>query len=225
MPATLTLHNLETRNTDAPLSDKPPPGRLSRDVEVVEPVVRVASRIIAAARRSEFGDLAQAWTVTVYDDEAAQQVIVLPSGSILVYTGTFRLAETECGLAALLSHELAHALANHQETGGDAVGITGKPPVLFTRAQESEADQIGMTLMADAGYDPRETLAIWKRMKELDPAVRDALLSYVTYERRMEQLKGWLPHAFERYRRSSRAPKRALPGVRMTSFAGTTEQF
>ncbi|HKT33726.1 MAG TPA: M48 family metalloprotease, partial [Nitrospira sp.] len=87
--------------------------RVTNDSRILEPVERVASRLIAAARRSDYGPRARAlcWVIAVYDDRTLTRSFVGPNGGIVLYTGTFRLAETEAGLAALLSHEFAHALA------------------------------------------------------------------------------------------------------------------
>ncbi len=186
---------------------------LVRDARILEPVVRVASRLIAAARRSDHGSRARAlcWVIAVYDNGALPRSFVLPDGGIVLYTGTFRLAETEAGLAAVLSHELVHALA-HDETPVSPVcaGTTGPLPPLFTREEEWKADEMGLQLMADAGYDPRELLGLWERMKRQQKD-GDAVLAYVTYDRRMDQIAQKLPHALKRYEHANRAPQKMLP--------------
>ena len=185
--------------------------RLTSDARILEPVVRVASRLVAAARRSEYGPRARAlcWVIAVYDNRTLGQSFVGPNGGIVVYTGTFRLAETEAGLAAVLSHELAHALTI--DNPPFCAAALEQPPPLATREEELQTDGKGLVLLADAGYDPRELLRLWGRMKQQENNVGDEVLTHVTYDRRMEQIAQQLPYALMRYERAHRAPQKALP--------------
>jgi predicted Zn-dependent protease len=81
----------------------------------VEPVQRVAARIIAAAKHSKYAEFAQqfAWEVKVIKDDMTRNAFALPGGKIAVYTGIFPVAKNEAGLAAILGHEVVHALARH----------------------------------------------------------------------------------------------------------------
>jgi predicted Zn-dependent protease len=119
----------------------------------------------------------------------------LPGGKIVVYTGILPITKDDAGLATVMAHEVAHALANHGAqrmsaaklqgigavgvavaTGGQSAenqylwqqlyGVGSQVGVMlpFSRTHESEADQIGLTLMAIAGYNPQEAIAFWKRM-------------------------------------------------------------
>ena len=87
----------------------------SQDPREVEPVRRVAGRIIEAAKRSKYGEMANQfqWEVTVIKDDKTMNAFALPGGKIAVYTGIFPVAKTEAGLAAVLGHEVTHALARH----------------------------------------------------------------------------------------------------------------
>ena len=125
----------------------------------------------------------------------------LPGGKMAVYTGIFPMAKTEAGLAAVMGHEVVHALARHgaermsqgQLTNAGTAGRLGRRPgrqaeavmlaqaamaalgvgaqvgvlLPFSRKHESEADYIGILLAADAGYDPRESVALWERMGQM----------------------------------------------------------
>jgi predicted Zn-dependent protease len=187
---------------------------LVTDARIVEPVVRVTTRLIASARRSEYGPRTGGlcWVIAVYQNAALPRSFVRPDGGIVVYTGTFRLAQTEAGLAALLSHELAHALTQEQIPVSPVCEIpTSRPERLFTREEEFKADQSGLTLMADAGYDPRELLRLWERMRREQDSGRDEALLHLTYDRRMEQIAKWLPDALLRYEHANRAPQKVLP--------------
>jgi len=87
----------------------------SQDSREVEPVKRVAVRIIEAAKRSKYAEMAKQfqWEVTVIKDDKTMNAFALPGGKIAVYTGIFPVAKTEAGLAAVLGHEVTHALARH----------------------------------------------------------------------------------------------------------------
>ncbi len=185
---------------------------LSRD-RMLDPVLRVSSRLITAVRRSEYGTARPLfeWEITVCEDETVLRPFVHPDGAIIVCSGAFRIAETEAGLAALLGHELAHALKHCNTTAQELCRSGDRPDAThFTLEQEMDADGIGMNLMADAGYDPTELLRIWERMKESHRERADALLVHVTYDRRMDHIKGKLPDALRLYAGTNRAPQRAL---------------
>ena len=91
---------------------KSPP---SNDPREVEPVKRVADRIIEAAKQSKYAEEAKSfqWEVTVIKDDKTANAFALPGGKIAVYTGIFPYAKNEAGLAAVLGHEVTHALARH----------------------------------------------------------------------------------------------------------------
>ena len=119
----------------------------------------------------------------------------MPGGKIVVYSGILPITKDEAGLATVMGHEVAHALANHgaqrmsaaqlqqvvgvgvavaaggqsestQQIIGQAYGLGSTVGVMlpFSRGHESEADEIGLTLMAIAGYNPEQAIAFWERM-------------------------------------------------------------
>ena len=170
----------------------------AQDPREIEPVRRVAAHVIEAAKRSKYAEMAQKfqWEVIVIKDDKTMNAFALPGGKIAVYTGIFPVARTEAGLAAVLGHEVVHALARHGAermsqgqltdavlqmagaAGGKgmlsqaamaALGAGAQVGVLlpFSRKHESEADYIGILLAADAGYDPRESVSLWERMEQL----------------------------------------------------------
>jgi predicted Zn-dependent protease len=89
--------------------------RQSQDPREVEPVKRIAARIIEAAKRSKYAEMAQQfqWEVMVIKDDKTANAFALPGGKMAVYTGIFPMAKTEAGLAAVMGHEVVHALARH----------------------------------------------------------------------------------------------------------------
>ena len=92
-----------------------PKMKQSQDPREIEPVKRVTSRIVEAAKRSKYAEMAKQfqWEVTVIKDDKTMNAFALPGGKIAVYTGIFPVAKTEAGLAAVLGHEVTHALARH----------------------------------------------------------------------------------------------------------------
>jgi predicted Zn-dependent protease len=181
----------------------------SQDPREIEPVKRVAARIIEAAKKSKYADTANKfeWEVTVIKDDKTMNAFALPGGKIAVYTGIFPVAKNEAGLAAILGHEVTHALARH---GGERMsqGLLAQGGVLigslvgagygidpqitqlaggalaqygvilpYSRAHESEADHIGLLLAADAGYDPHEAVRVWQRMQEVSKGQPPEFLS------------------------------------------------
>jgi len=94
---------------------KDPKVVISKNPQEIEPVNRVAKRIIEAAKRSKYAEAAKAfeWEVTVIKDDATKNAWAMPGGKIAVYTGIFPMAKDEAGLAAIMGHEVIHALAQH----------------------------------------------------------------------------------------------------------------
>ncbi|MEK6603920.1 MAG: M48 family metallopeptidase, partial [Nitrospirota bacterium] len=94
---------------------KDPKVKISRDPREVEPVKRVAARIIEAAKNSKYAEAARQfdWEVSVIKDDKTMNAFALPGGKIAVYTGIFPVAKSEAGLAAIMGHEVVHALARH----------------------------------------------------------------------------------------------------------------
>lgn len=188
---------------------KDPKVKISHDPREVDPVKRVAARIIEAAKQSKYADTARKfdWDVSVIKDDKTMNAFALPGGKIAVYTGIFPVAKNEAGLAAILGHEVTHALARHgaermsQGTLAQAAVVLGTlgaasqgidPQIAqlaggalaqygfilpFSRTHESEADYIGLLLAAQAGYDPHEAVHVWERMEQLSKGQPPQFLS------------------------------------------------
>jgi predicted Zn-dependent protease len=210
----------------APLSDNP---------ELNEMVHRVGERIAAVAQKPEYQ-----WEFAVVKDDRTINAFALPGGKVVVFTGILNITKNEEGLATVMGHEVAHALQRHGaerysrsiletigQLGALAAGAAvGRPDVAmaamsaygvgvslpFGRKQESEADFIGLRLMAKAGYDPREAIPFWERMsgcprqmiekvcfraKQNIPQFLSTHPSDVT---RINQIEAWLPDALQYYR-------------------------
>jgi len=227
-----------------------PKMKQSQDPHEIEPVKRVAARIIDAAKRSKYAEMAQQfqWEVTVFKDDKTANAFALPGGKMAVYTGIFPMARSEAGLAAVMGHEVVHALARHgaermsqgQATSigiqvlGTAAGVgTGNAALgqatmaalgvgaqvgmllPFSRQHESEADYIGILLAADAGYDPRESVALWERMARMSGggAPAEFMSTHPSNETRIDQLKKWMPEAMAIYQSKPSVPSAELPPI------------
>jgi predicted Zn-dependent protease len=209
---------------------------------VNRPVQEVGRRLARAANREEFQ-----WEFAVIDDPKQVNAFALPGGKVAVYTGLFPIAQDTTGLAVVLGHEIAHVLARHgaermsqgllAQAGGSllgallgggptadlilaAYGVGAQVGVLlpYSRTQESEADHIGLLLMAQAGYDPRAALGFWQRMERVGGNGPPEFLStHPSHGTREQQIEAWLPEAMRHYQASAHAANEPLPTVATAS--------
>jgi predicted Zn-dependent protease len=178
------------------LTENPP---VSDEVETAKQVKRVGNRIANAVERY-LKDNGQSKRVKNYRWEfnLVNQNIVnawaMPGGKVVVYQGLLPVAQSDAGLAVVMGHEIAHAIARHGNermtqgilaaAGGVAIAVymrdkpaetqalflgaygigAGVGILAFGRNQESEADKLGMVFMAMAGYQPSEAIPFWERM-------------------------------------------------------------
>ncbi|WP_400190506.1 M48 family metallopeptidase [Hymenobacter sp. B81] len=174
--------------------------RLSTNATQTALVKRVGQRIQAAVetyfrQQNQQDQLAgYAWEFSLIEDDAQQNAWAMPGGKTAVYTGILPITQDETGLAVVMGHEIAHAVAKHgnermsqglvQQMGGQALSAalstnsaatqqlalqafgvgTGVTMLKYGRNQESEADRLGLIFMAIAGYDPNGAVAFWQRM-------------------------------------------------------------
>ena len=168
------------------------------------------------------------WEVTVFDDGQAN-AFALPGGKIGVYTGLLDVAENQDQLATVIGHEVAHVLARHSNervstsfvtnTGLQAVqvaagssspmkqqlfGLLGLGAQVgvtlpFGRKQESEADLLGLDLMANAGFDPRASVQLWQNMAKASGGQKppEFMSTHPSNERRIISLNERIPSAMK----------------------------
>jgi predicted Zn-dependent protease len=206
--------------------------KLSTDAAQLAEVKRVGERIARIAKRPDFQ-----WEFVVVDDPKTVNAFCLPGGKVAVYSGLLPVSKDDAGLAVVLGHEVAHALARHgaervsesmlTKYGQDALmaGVGKRDPAVLqglataygvgtqvglalphSRDQESEADHIGLMLMARAGYEPKTAIAFWQRMEAANgPGTTPEFLStHPADARRVTQLQGWMAEAERAY---AAAPK------------------
>jgi predicted Zn-dependent protease len=198
---------------------------VSTDQQATAMVQRVGSRIAAVT------DLKYQWEFKLIADDKQANAFALPGGKVAVYTGILPITRDEAGLAAVLGHEIGHVVARHggerlsQQMGVQTVtqitaGMASSNPATvqlvaaalgagaqygvllpWSRQQESEADHIGIILMAKAGYDPHASVELWKRMQAAAAGQRPSewLSTHPSEATRIEQLEGWMPEAMKYY--------------------------
>jgi predicted Zn-dependent protease len=209
---------------------------ISRDPTANAMVQRVGKRIAAIAGK----DLPNAqWEFVVFDSKEAN-AFCLPGGKVGVYSGILPITKDDAGLATVLGHEIGHAVAHHgaermseatvlQKTGqylGAAVSTNQSTQDVFlmaygglakfgrelphSRAQESEADHIGIIYMAKAGYDPAQSVAFWQRFSDFNKQQGNEKTSWYAKflsthplnEQRIADLKALLPEAQAEFAKS-----------------------
>ena len=179
-------------------------------------VQRVGPRIVAAADVPDWD-----WRFAVIDDPTPN-AFALPGGYVGVHTGLSQVVQNEDQLAAVIAHEIGHVAARHHaervsrealvQTGVSTVaGDSGLADVLaagatlglilpFSREQESEADAIGLRYMAEAGYDPRAALDVWRNFARLGGSGGPQFLAtHPAPEERLKRLEALLPEAMAIY--------------------------
>jgi predicted Zn-dependent protease len=213
--------------------------KLSTDQQEVQMVTRVGKRIATSAegflKESGAGDKIKnyKWKFNVIEDDKTVNAWCMPGGKVAVYTGILPVTKNETGLAVVLGHEVAHAIAEHgnermsqallAQLGGVALevalekqqnetrqifmaayGATANVGILlpYSRLHESEADRIGLTLMAKAGYDPHEAVRFWQAMSAQGGSRPPTLLStHPAPESRIEKIKSYIPEAMRYYKK------------------------
>ena len=195
--------------------------KLSHDPKYLDQVRRVGARVAQAAQKPDYK-----WEFNVLDEPNTINAWALPGGKVAVYTGLLNLGVTDAELAAVMGHEVAHALAQHsrermseamaQQIGMEALGASGKlgegalqavnialgigVGLPFGRKQESEADYIGLELMAKAGYDPRAAITFWHKMESASGGKPPEFLStHPSSEHRIRDIEAALPKFIPTY--------------------------
>jgi predicted Zn-dependent protease len=164
------------------------------------------------------------------DDARTANAFVLPGGKVFVFSGILGVARSDSALATVLGHEIAHNLADHhgerlsQDIGASIVlysmvilgGAFGLGPLILhffgsrfldvafgfpmSRLQESEADYIGLMMMAEACYDPQEAVSFWARMERAtgQGEVPEWMSTHPANTNRIKKIQEWLPEAMEK---------------------------
>jgi len=173
------------------------------------------------------------WEYILVDNDKIKNAWCMPGGKIAVYTGILEVTKNKHGLAAVMGHEIAHAVAKHsverasralvlnvgtaaldiftggavsnaqRTTGVDVAGMLRTFGIdnPFGRKQEREADYLGLIFASLAGFDIRESVKIWERMKEAHKGQEppEWMSTHPSSENRIVSLKNWIPEIIIKY--------------------------
>jgi predicted Zn-dependent protease len=205
---------------------------VSKDGRKVTYVRCIADHITATL------DSDQQWEVNLFQDDSAN-AFALPGGKIGVNTGLLTVATNQHQVAAVMGHEVGHVLAQHSNervslqyatqsgmqilaaVAGEATqekqmlfGLLGLGAeygiaLPFSRKHESEADVIGLQLMAQAGFDPRESVSLWENMAAASGGSPPQFLStHPSHATRIRDLQARLPEVMPLYQQAQAAGRR-----------------
>ncbi|MFA5530489.1 MAG: M48 family metallopeptidase [Thiohalomonadaceae bacterium] len=194
---------------------------------------------VADAVTAQVDDGPDEWEVEVFDNPQAN-AFALPGGKVGVYSGLLNVAKNQHQLATVIGHEIAHVLAQHGNervstayateaglqlvqalAGGQGaqndnlmalLGLGTQVGIIlpFSRTQESEADLLGLDLMAKAGFDPRESVKLWQNMAAAgNGAPPEFLSTHPSHGTRTDDLNKRMQRAMDLYneaRRQGRTP-------------------
>ena len=213
--------------------------KLSKDKNQLKEIEQIGSRIEKAVAMY-FDSVGKPnptehfnWEYILIEDDKIKNAWCMPGGKIAVYTGILKVTKNKNGLAAVMGHEIAHAVAKHsierasralvlnvgtqiadiasggaisrtsRATGVDVAGMLRTFGIdnPFGRKQETEADYLGLIFSSLAGYDIRESVKIWERMKEAHKGQEppEWMSTHPSSARRIESLKNWIPEIIMEY--------------------------
>jgi predicted Zn-dependent protease len=204
-------------------------GKLNSNSALTSRVRNVAQRLIPGTGVFRSDAPNWKWEVNTLTTKELN-AYCMPGGKIMVYTGLIeQLNLSDAELAAVIGHEMAHALREHSRerisrlraqqialagvaavtgAGEGAVGLANQvASVTFqlphSREQESEADTIGLELMARAGYDPNAAVSVWKKMMAANQGGTPQILStHPSPQTRIEDLEALVPKVMPLYQKA-----------------------
>ncbi len=196
---------------------------ITKDRNTIAYIHCIAKRIIPQLNKDNDPD---AWEIVVFEDKQAN-AFALPGRKIGVYTGLLKYARNQHQLAAVIGHEIGHVIARHSNErlssnmvvqaglglaaivlGRNAqndslllagLGLGAQYGVLlpFSRSHESEADLIGLDLMAKAGFDPSESVPLWQNMATASAAPPEFMSTHPSSDTRIRDLRQRIPKALK----------------------------
>ncbi len=205
--------------------------KLSKDIKTLNEIKEIGSKMQNAIGEYFYKEKLDDptanfdWEYILIDNKKVRNAWCMPGGKIAVYTGILDVTKNTNGLAAIMGHEIAHAVAKHsverasrgtllnistqiidiasggklstvnRTTGMNTVGLLSQLGIMnpFNRKQESEADYLGMIFSSLSGYDIRETVKIWERMKEFNKGKEPAefLSTHPSADNRIKKITEW----------------------------------
>lgn len=206
--------------------------KLSKDIATLNKIKNIGSKIENSiteyfARSNQADPTANfRWEYILIENKKVKNAWCMPGGKIAVYTGMLDITKNDDGLAAVMGHEIAHAVAKHsverasrgtllnvgtkildiatkgavsnvnRTTGMDTVGLLSQIGIMnpFNRKQESEADYLGLIFASLSGYDIRETVKIWERMREANKGKEppEFMSTHPSSTNRINNITSWI---------------------------------
>ena len=213
--------------------------KLSKDKKQLEEIKEIGARIEDSVRAyfdsENLPDPTNnfMWEYILIDNDKIKNAWCMPGGKIAVYSGMLEITKNKHGMASVMGHEIAHAVAKHsverasralvlnlstaaldiftggaisntqRTTGVDVAGMLRTIGIdnPFGRKQEKEADYLGLIFASLSGYDIRESVKIWERMKEANKGNEppEWMSTHPSSIRRIESLKQWIPEIIMTY--------------------------
>ena len=178
------------------------------------------------------------WEVVVFEDKSPN-AFALPGNKIGIHTGMLTLVDNQDQLAAVIGHEVGHVLAKHSnerasqemavnqgmaivqavsapqsalgQTAFGLLGVGAQYGILmpYSREQESEADIIGVDLMAKAGFDPQQSVTLWQKMEQASQGQQpiEFMSTHPANATRIQNLEQHMPQAMALYQQAQAAGK------------------
>jgi predicted Zn-dependent protease len=178
------------------------------------------------------------WEIVVFEDKTPN-AFALPGNKIGVHTGMLGLVDNQDQLAAVIGHEVGHVLAKHSNErasqemavsqgmsliqavsspqtalGQTALGLLGVGAqygilMPYSRVHESEADMIGVDLMAKAGFDPRQSIGLWQKMEQASQGQQplEFMSTHPAHATRIQDLNNHMPQAMTLFQQAQAAGK------------------
>jgi len=167
------------------------------------------------------------WEYILIEEPETLNAWCMPGGKIAFYTGILDITENEDGMASVMGHEIAHAVAKHSlERASQSLALKVGTSILdialegalssssaddylvnlgltlpFNRLQESEADYLGLSFMTMAKYDNNEAYRVWERMQKAQEGKTppEFLSTHPSPKNRIEKIKNWIPEVNLRF--------------------------
>lgn len=205
------------------ISKQTPPSQNARENAMVSCVANAITQALSGANAST------RWEIRVFADDTPN-AFALPGGKIGVNTGLLKVARTQGQLATVIGHEVAHVTEGHANervstefatksalqllsavsnasnpVHGQLIGLLGAGVQIgvllpYGRAHEREADLLGLDLMAKAGFDPHESVALWRNMAKVGGGQPPEFLStHPSHNSRIYELNRRIPSAMLLY--------------------------
>ena len=213
--------------------------KMSEDIETLDLIKKIGNKIENSISQYFYKENLNdpttnfQWEYILIENKKVKNAWCMPGGKIAVYTGILEVTKNKNGLAAVMGHEIAHAVAKHsverasrgvliktgtsllniatkgklseinRATGMDTVGLLSSIGIMnpFNRKQETEADYLGMIFASLSGYDIRETVKVWERMREANKGKEppEFMSTHPSSSNRIDNINNWVNEIIIKY--------------------------